>query len=99
MIGDHHDLVRPQRIGQGKAERSTGGRSVQSVGIAVRVAAGGGDKRHIDMQVPILNGAKAAAVGAQHRCFFHFSQRTGAADGTVHGTFNMRDHAGLDQRH
>ncbi len=91
VVGDHDDLFGVDRIGEGETEQPAGRRTVDAVGVAEEIGGGGGDDRHVDVDLAVLDRLPAAAVRPQDAEPAHLAGRTVGAQGSVHGAFDVVD--------
>ena len=98
VVGHHDHVVGVQRIDQAEAEAAARGRAVDAVGVAEGVAGRGGEDGDVDVDLAILDGLPAAAVGAEDAEAAHLAGGAVVAERAVHAALDVVDDAGLDER-
>ena len=97
LFGQQHYLAGKVRIHHGVAQRAAARFSVRAVGVAKLIAARHAEKRHVDIQLAVLEQLHAPAVGVNLHRLVHQPVGDGIRQPAAHaGGVNPGDDATLD---
>ncbi len=93
VIGNHNHAVGVSGIRQRKTQRAAGRLAMRAIRIAEKIGGRRRNHRDVDVYLSVLNRLVAAAMRTQHAHAAHLTLRAVIAQRTVHGAFDVMDHA------